>query len=524
MNSSDCATSEIEFLADLARTDDLDRELASRLLSEWARHYLASYFTAPPSKLHQWLVPELEAFGATRGNRLNVIAPRGSAKSTWISLAYPLREALTGRERYVMLLADTVSQGQLYLEQLKHEIEANPLIERDYPEAAGAGPVWRVDRIKLRNGVVIEAHGTGSKIRGRKNRSERPTLIILDDLQNKDTIVSALQRSRDWLWLTSEVMKLGSPETNFLSIGTALHREAIAVRLADTPRWKSHTFKSVVAWPDRLDMWEAWEQMLHERPKEDGERKAAEYLEANHAEMHTGAEVLWEEREPLTSLMMQRAEMGHTAFESEMQSNPVNPALCEWPETYFTSGIWYDEEQVPKRIICSVLSCDPSKGREAKHGDYCAYVHVRVDEQLGIWVDAWLDRWPMAQIVTVGLDLYRRLQPSAIAFESNQFQELIAVEFKRQCQAIALAPRVLCLNNHESKVVRIRRLEPYFVQRRIRFKAGSPGCALLVQQCQDFPIGDHDDGPDCAEGALRAAEHLLYGSPQGAAGAPYAVA
>jgi hypothetical protein len=54
-----------------------------------------------------------------------------------------------------------------------------------------------------------------------------------------------------------------------------------------------------------------------------------------------------------------------------------------------------------------------------------------------------------------------------------------------------------------NKQVRIRRLGPYLSQRKLRFKSRSPGTALLVQQMRDFPVGDHDDGPDALEMGLR---------------------
>jgi hypothetical protein len=49
---------------------------------------------------------------------------------------------------------------------------------------------------------------------------------------------------------------------------------------------------------------------------------------------------------------------------------------------------------------------------------------------------------------------------------------------------------------------------------RLRFKSRSPGTALLVQQLQDFPLGDHDDGPDALEQALRLLIELWNGRHQ----------
>ena len=53
------------------------------------------------------------------------------------------------------------------------------------------------------------------------------------------------------------------------------------------------------------------------------------------------------------------------------------------------------------------------------------------------------------------------------------------------------------------KVARIRRLSQYVVNRELRFKADSPGCRLLVDQLMDFPLADHDDGPDALEMCCR---------------------
>src|SRR5262249_24374120 len=63
-------------------------------LNAWARHYLPDYFTLPNSSFHDWLVSYLTSLNSRRGSRLALVAPRGSAKSTWISLVYPLWAAV----------------------------------------------------------------------------------------------------------------------------------------------------------------------------------------------------------------------------------------------------------------------------------------------------------------------------------------------------------------------------------------------------------------------------------------------
>src|SRR5262249_5910920 len=159
----------------------------------------------PLSSFHRWLVGQLQGLHTRRGSRHALVAPRGSAKSTWVSLVYPLWVALQRREPYIQIISDTQSQARLLLEAIKRELEDNPLLAAGYPWAVGRGTPWGQDRIRLVNGVVIEALGTGAKIRGRRNRAERPSLIIVDDPQNDQHVTSAIQRERSWSWFNRAV-------------------------------------------------------------------------------------------------------------------------------------------------------------------------------------------------------------------------------------------------------------------------------------------------------------------------------
>jgi predicted phage terminase large subunit-like protein len=65
------------------------------------------------------------------------------------------------------------------------------------------------------------------------------------------------------------------------------------------------------------------------------------------------------------------------------------------------------------------------------------------------------------------------------------------------------------VDNHVAKMVRIRQLTSHLARGRLKFKKNSRGAKLLVQQLRDFPNGDHDDGPDALELAIRVLRALL---------------
>ncbi len=236
--------------------------------------------------MHRWLCGELDQLHARRGVRLCVLAPRGSAKTTWATLAHPLRAALHGDQRFIVLTSDTGDQAHGYLGDLREQLEGNEALLRDYPTAAGRGPLWRGDAIRLRNGVEVAAFGTGGKIRGRKAHGRyRPDLIIVDDPQNKDHVISPLMRQRSWDWLTRDLLNAGDPDTNVVVLGTALHRECIVCRLQQTPGWRTRVFKSIVDWPQRMDLWGEWENILFDYDDPNREAQARTFYERNRAAM-----------------------------------------------------------------------------------------------------------------------------------------------------------------------------------------------------------------------------------------------
>lgn len=196
----------------------------------------------------------------------------------------------------------------------------------------------------------------------------------------------------------------------------------------------------------------------------------------------------------------------------------VSDAEGEWPPDYFLSDIWAAEW--PARFDVSVMALDPSKGKDAKFGDYSAYVFLGLTGDGMLWVDADLARRPTPVIAEDGLRLFRQWRPMAFAVEINQFQELIGVELLRLARERRIELPVFGITNMGKKPVRIRTLGPLLAQRRLKFRVG-PGTRLLVQQLRDFPTGEFDDGPDALEMAKRMLEHLL--GQRGGTGEPEAL-
>lgn len=481
-------------------------------LTEWGMRFFPHYFTLEPSPKHRELGHKLKTWSRERGVRAAIEAPRDFAKSTYLTFLYALWSICEGTEQYIIILSDVHGQAVKHVKGIRFELENNTELADAYPNACGAGEEWTGASIVTRNGIRVEALGAGQKIRGRRQRQERPTLIVIDDAEGDEAAYSSSARTTIREWATKGVFKAGQPGTNILVAGTVIHRECLVAHCANLPGWRVMSFKAIITWPERMDLWEEWEKILQDNTKseEDSDELALAFYRDHMQDMDLGAEVIWPHRESLYDLMYMRASEGRTAFESEKQNNPIDPSKCEWDPTLFEGqDLWFDDW--PKGdLICATMALDPSKGKSDKSGDYQAIIMLGVDSKGVLYVDADIRRRNIRDMVETFVELGRGFRPDVAVVEEEQFQELLIPE----CENAAVRNRVVMpiegINTGKvPKKVRCRRLSTYITRRRIRYKRRSVGVRLLRQQLMDFPNGDHDDGPDALEMAVRRSVELL---------------
>ena len=199
--------------------------------------------------------------------------------------------------------------------------------------------------------------------------------------------------------------------------------------------------------------------------------------------------------------------------ETDDEALNVGTGSREFPREWFHDGIWFDDW--PGGIRLRAVGWDPSKSRTCKTGDYSALVCAGLDNAGTLWVDADLARRNAPGNVDAAYAVCEQFRPDGIAVETNQFLELFADMLAQKAQQCGKTLPLYALQNRVAKDVRIRRLAPWLAQGRLRFKAHSPGAALLVEQLQQFPEGQFDDGADALEMALRVIDYLLEGEGEG---------
>jgi len=102
--------------------------------------------------------------------------------------------------------------------------------------AEEAGELELVDE----NGIpfcFIQAKGSGSQVRGLNWRGHRPTIFIVDDLEDKDEVKNEMIRKKQKEWFFSDLMgamdNADYSESRLIVIGTVVHQDSLLANLLE---------------------------------------------------------------------------------------------------------------------------------------------------------------------------------------------------------------------------------------------------------------------------------------------------
>ncbi len=497
------------------------RELGSYSPQAFAEIYLKRHCPLPYSRMHIEIFDLLAGITEKRNSRLAIAAPRGHAKSTIVTLAYVLWCVLYDKERLVLIVSDTKEQAASLLSPIIEQLQWNEKLIMDFPdvcqpEEAGKKPnPWRGNRIKLRNGAMIASYGAGQRLRGAKSGKDRPGLIVVDDLENTEQVISEDQREKLKNWFTRTLLHSGYPETNVVVVGTVLHHESLLANLIDPSRqsgWQGNKYRAIENFSDRPALWDQWSAIYCNREDHEertGPEAAAEYFQANRAEMLEGTQVLWPQSEDYYALMEMREREGRVSFQAEKQNEPLDPHQCLF--SHAKLQYWDDEyDSVPKLLAALgpegyfYGACDPSLGHRKDRGDYSAIIVMYQVEQTNVnyIIAADLARRSPDETIERIIHYASMYQFDKFGVETNQFQELMVKDIERRSRSVNVHLPIHEITNTSNKRARIANLEPEVCQGRIIFCRSHQ---KLLEQLRHFPLAKHDDGPDALQMSMETA-------------------
>ncbi|MFA6158358.1 MAG: hypothetical protein WC763_01905 [Candidatus Paceibacterota bacterium] len=204
-----------------------------------------------------------------------IVSFRGSSKSTLVTFSYSLWAVLgVQQKKFVLIVCQTQSQARQHMANLKHELEQNETLKSDlgpFREDIGVGE-WAMSSLVFKNtGARIMVASMDQSIRGARHRQYRPDLIILDDIEDVNSVKTHEGRSRVSDWFSREIVPLGDIGTRIVIVGNLLHEDSFVMQLKRKIERKelSGVYRSFplidsdggCLWPGKFDCEEKIEQL-----------------------------------------------------------------------------------------------------------------------------------------------------------------------------------------------------------------------------------------------------------------------
>lgn len=438
------------------------------------RTYFPHYFTAESGKIHA----ELHKFCRLGNKSISGLAyPRKFGKSTNVTFVEPIHQAVYEISPFTMIGAGTKELSEEFLTYIKLEFEENIRLRCDFGDLVTVG-LWEKDDIVIAGKARIMAVGSRQNIRGKRFRNHRPTLILLDDLENDITVLNKKLVKRTFNWILGAVFPSLDDNGSLVMIGTMLDKISVLSLLIDH---------------------------IREKGPEIEEEFGINVMNARvYSAITPEGESLWPEGMPLELLKRIKKQVGPSVWAKEFMNQPLDTAIykLEWFQ-------YYEPEVIinRKRYWNYFSGSDPSARDTEKH-DYKAHVVVAQDRESKILyiVEAWIKHSPISTFNNAFIDLYQQYRMATSLYEENSYQMYLKEELQRICREKGVYPNIKGVTHTSDKVMRIGRFEAAVERGDIKFQKKQSDQEILVEQLHCLGTNMNDDGADAWEMALNAAE------------------
>ncbi len=192
--------------------------------------YLGHYINYPFAPFHH------KMFEITEDVNLRMavlVAFRGSAKSTIMTLSYPIWAVIgTQKKKFILIVSQTQAQARLHLSNIKKELETNELLKKDIGPFEECSDEWGANSIVIsKYDARITAVSTEQSIRGIRHGAHRPDLIICDDIEDLQSVKTQEGRNRTFNWFNGEIIPVGDKNTKIIMVGNLLHEDCLILKL-----------------------------------------------------------------------------------------------------------------------------------------------------------------------------------------------------------------------------------------------------------------------------------------------------
>ena len=420
--------------------------------------------------------------------RLLIAAPRGTAKSTMVSLVYPMFKLMTApdtEQLFIIIVSESRPQSINFISRIKSHLDTDePLkdIYGDFGEATAKR--WREDDIILANGNRVVAIGSGSRIRGFIEKDTRPTLIIMDDIESETNANTPEARAKTRSWVTEAVIPSMADDGSVVYIGTPFSEDCFLYYAKGSKRWKTLWYsiiddKGNSIWPSKFPL---------SRIKEIKE----DFVSVGNLNGF------------FQEYMCQAQSPEDAPFKVEyMKQHYYNLKKDDYGEWYlegFTEG--RDDDEIERFPVDLYTGVDPASSL-SKHADYFVVMTLAVDTKDNIYIVGKIrvrmspDKQPQTLI-----DTFLKYSPlQKMRIETIAYQEMLRATVSALCKEknIYIPGLETGVKPRNSKSERLLSLVPMMARGKFFFREEDSD---VQQEFLAYPRGKHDDCLDAIWTAL----------------------
>lgn len=448
-------------------------------------------------------------------------APRGHAKSTYLSKGFPIREILFRKRKYIITISITPDVASKNLEWIALQLKHNEKLRADFGgllspkkqenprDSSERFVAWYpMSEFNQKLLTLCEAASTGQALRGRNWNGVRPDLIICDDLEDSDNTNTEELRNKLKDWFSKVVVPLGDPagkKTGLIYMGTTVNPNCLLMDvLYRRGDFDTRVYKALIEPPENGDLWTQCEE-IYKNPNEvpqERAKQAWDFYQDHEEEMNKGASVLWADVQPLYRLYKWKWDNGSKAFSTEYQNEPIDrESMLFDPEKFH----YYDPDLNFKSSAFDVFfGCDFAMGKQ--RGDFSALVILAQNKRTRtIYVAKAIgNKMHPDKFLDLIVDKVVEWQPIKIAADANVAQEFLVWTLRQRLKAINYPEftRVKEVKNRTRKELRIEAMLPDIEGGKILFNKRH---SLLLEQFEKYGTNSNDDLIDAQQMAVEIA-------------------
>lgn len=413
-------------------------------------------------------------------------APRGFAKSTAITHSYVLANVLFRERSFVIIVSGTETQSILFLNDIKNElIENEDLIKlfgikpsKEWPKDAESDII-----VEMSDGhqFRIIAKGSEQKLRGVKWRNKRPDLVVCDDMEEDEQVMSKDRREKFRKWFFAALMPCLSDNGIIRIVGTILHMDSLLERLMPEFQLQTRTKRRyLVQEPLKLYTtlnvpWKSVKYRAHD---------------------DTFENLLWPEKKPeqvLRDIRTTYVEQGNPeGYAQEYLNIPLDESTAYFRKSDFKPMVEGDREKRFNYYITADLAIS-----EKDRADWSVFVVGGVDENGMLHIKNVIRaRMDSLEIMETIFALEKLYSPIVFGLESGQISKAIGPFLYDEMPKRNIWPNLYELKPSTDKWNRARSISARMRAGGVKFDKDSDWYQILEDELIRFPRDKHDDQVD----------------------------